>query len=561
VAWIAERKDVLSAFFGLLALWAYASYAHAPSVWRYLSVAAALALSLISKPMFVTVPFLLLVLDWWPLGRFSGRANVHRLFAEKLPLFGLVAVSSCITYRVQQQEGAVMPIEDSPLLARIANGVISYAAYLRQTIWPSGLAALYPHPGAKVPVEALTIASLVLVSITLLCIVLRGRAPYLVAGWLWYLGTLVPVIGLVQVGTQARADRYTYFPQIGVLIAICWGVAALLKRRPRLAGGIAAAAVTALVVTTSNQIAYWRNSLTLWQRALAAAGESATTCANLGETLEELGKVEEATNYYRRSLALAPASIQAHINLGCNLQKRRLDEEAATVFADISRVAPQSPAGHMNLGLLLQKQKRYPEAADEFAKASELGSDEERAHAFLSRGSVEEDRGRFDVAEGYYRDALRLQPGSAQAYTGLGVALLNQGQDDKGLAALRQALALDSESEAAHAALGKALVRRREFDEAAGHLEYVTRTSPAKAIAWFQLGFVRAQQGRNEDAAVCYANALERDARLKPAWSELTRTLQQLRKAGQADFANQIEQRVLPLLSNRSDAASHPPAP
>jgi tetratricopeptide (TPR) repeat protein len=556
VAWIAERKDVLSAFFGLVALRAYAAYVRKPELRRYLVIVIALALSLISKPMFVTLPFLLLVLDWWPSGRVSTLRNWQWLVIEKLPLIALVLVSSYVTYRVQELEGAVMAIEDSPPLARSANALISYAVYLRQTICPIGLAVLYPHPGADIPLVRTSVSSLLVVGITVAGAWLRKSAPYVLVGWLWFLGTLVPVIGLVQVGVQARADRYTYFPQIGILFAICWGIAALLRNHRQAAISLAAAAAVASMVMTSIQITYWRDSLTLWERAKTVSGENATTYANLGETLEEQKRLKEATVCYRKSVELAPRNVQGYINLGLILQKQNQLEEAAKVYSEIGEVAPNSPAGYTNLGVLYRYQKRYDEAVEQFTEASTRGSDEEKCNAFMNLGAVELERKNFERAEAYYRQAIALQPGSAQAYHGLGTALLRQKKQNAGLEALRQAIECNPGFEPGRSALGRALAGQGELDQAADQFEEMIRLNPKSLSGWYNLGLVRGQQKRLVEAANCFAAAVACDPRDGDSWRALEGTFKILRQTGYSDAANQIEQRVLPLIRFRSDAPS-----
>jgi tetratricopeptide (TPR) repeat protein len=561
VAWIAERKDVLSALFGLLAIRAYAGYVLRPSWWRYLPVALALALSLMSKPMLVTLPCLLLVLDWWPLGRVAVKRDWWRLTVEKLPLFALAAASCVITYLVQEREGAVMALEETPLAARSANAAISYAVYLSKTFWPAGLAALYPHPGAAIPVALALGALALLVTLSAACVILRQQAPYLLTGWLWYLGTLVPVIGLVQVGIQARADRYTYFPQIGILMALCWGVARLLRSRAPAALGLGAVAAVALIVVTSIQITFWRDSLHLWERSLAVAGESATTYANLGETEEEAGHLEEATRYYEQSLRLAPKNVQGLVNLGSILKRQKKYDRAAELFKEIIRIAPESTIGYTDLALLYKDLKKFAEAAPLFEEACRHGSDLERSKAFINLGSFEEDRENFSRAVDCYGEALKLQPDSAQAYTGLGVALLRQGQNAEGLKSLQRALQIDPEFEKAHSLLGKALSVRGDLDGAAWHFEQAIRLNPKLDSAWYNLGLARGRQQRLLEAAECFAKSVECDPRPPASWRALDGTLELLRGIGQYDIANQIEQRVHRLRPRQPANAPAAPAP
>ncbi len=516
VAWVSERKDVLSAAFGLLALAAYAGYARAPSLRRYLAVVAALLLSLLAKPMLVTLPCLLLVLDWWPLRRAREPRDWGRLAAEKLPLFALAAASSAVTVRAQAAEGAVMALEKLPLDARVGNAAVSYAVYLGKTVWPVNLAVLYPHPGG-LPAWQVAAAALLLAALTAGAVALRRRAPYLLAGWLWYLGTLVPVIGLVQVGVQAYADRYTYFPQVGLLLAACWGAADLAGARARAALVTAGVVAWILAGLTWGQLGAWRDSLTLWRHAVRVAGESATGLSNLGETLEELKSFKEAEAYYRGAVRLDPESVQAYINLGNNLLKQdppRYDD-AARVFEELCRVKPDSAEGHTNLGQVYRKQTKLDEAAREFREVCRLAP--EGFLGFDNLGSVEEERGDFARAAEYYRESLRLQKDSPSPATmaALGVALIRQGKEDEGIEQLRAAVGRDPAFAHGHALLGKALLKRGEVEEAARHFEAAARINRDDADVWLNLGVVRGRQRRTAEAAECFERS--RQLRRQPS--------------------------------------------
>jgi tetratricopeptide (TPR) repeat protein len=542
VAWVSERKDVLSVCFGLLALWAYGGYARAPSQPRYLAVFAALGLSLLSKPTLVTLPCLLLVLDWWPLARVRGPRDWRRLAAEKLPLFALAAAACVVTYVAQADQGAVADAEEFPPPARAANAAVSYVAYLGNTFWPTRLAAYYPHPGAGLRPPETAAAAALLAGLTAAAVVMRRRSPYVLAGWLWYLGTLVPALGLVQVGLQARADRYTYFPQIGILVSVCWGVPELARGRPRAAAALAAAVAVAFAGLTVKQIGYWHDSLTLWQHAVDAAGESATAMANIGETLEQAGEPDRAAAFYRRAIALGPKNVQGYVNLGCLLQNQGKLPEAAAVFGEIIGVAPDSPVGYTNLGVLRVKERKLDEAAGLLEKAYRLApGDKERV---LNYAIVEEEKKNYPRAAELYAEALRLQPDDANGHIGLGVVLLRQGGGQEGLAHLREACRLDPDSERAHTLLGKALAARQDARGAAWHFEQVTRLRPDQPSAWYNLGVALGQQGNAARAADCFARAAELDPHSAPAWKALRGTLGQLRRAGQHELADRIERRV-----------------
>jgi tetratricopeptide (TPR) repeat protein len=571
VAWIAERKDVLSACFGLLALWGYATYAARPGVGRYLVVIVALVLSLLCKPMLVTLPCLLLVLDWWPLGRVQASRDWLRLAVEKVPLFLLVAAFAAVTVHVQADQGAIMDLEDSPLTVRVANAAISYATYVGKTFWPLKLAAYYPHPGSLLQAPELTVAGLVLGAITVAALTLRRKAPYLLTGWLWFLGTLVPVIGLVQVGLQAYADRYTYFPQIGLLIAVCWGVADVaLARGPdwqRAAGALLAVTAAALAILSVRQISVWHDSVTLWEHSLNVAGRSATGLANLAETLEERGQLTKAAELYREAIELSPKSAQGYINLGNNLQKQGKFDEAAKQFEKVIKLMPNSPIGYTDLAVVRKLQANLDEAARLFEDARTAAPNE--PERYLNLGMIEEERKDFRRAADHYRSALNLQE-SAQAHFGLGVALFRQGQDreDEGIAHLQKALEIDPEFGKCHTLLGKALLTRKDKERAAWHFEQAVRISPNLGSSWYNLGLVRGQQGRIVDAGECFLKSIEcfaKSGKPDPAAGAVIATLQatikRLEDQGLHEHANQLRERLLRLVPQLQGLPPAAPSP
>jgi hypothetical protein len=341
VAWAAERKDVLSTFFGLLALLAYVRYARAPGVIAYVLVTLGLALSLLAKPMLVTLPALLLLLDFWPLGRWqiSGdparpSVSVMRVVLEKVPLLALAAASCAVTVWAQSEGMAVRPLALIPLAQRLGNAVVSYSAYLVQTFVPLHLAPFYPHPGAKLGAAEIAQAAVLLTGVTLL-VLLRGRRfPYLPVGWLWYLGTLVPVIGLVQVGDQARADRYTYVPLIGIFVMLTWGVADLARHwhweRP--AAVVAVAVLVVLASLSSIQVGYWQNDLLLWQHTVNVAPPSALAHNLLGLALRDRGDLEGARLQFEEAVDLDKENPGYLENLGICLYAQGKFKHAAGVF-------------------------------------------------------------------------------------------------------------------------------------------------------------------------------------------------------------------------------------
>jgi tetratricopeptide (TPR) repeat protein len=377
VAWAAERKDVLSALLFLLTLTAYARYAARPGPRRALPVAALFLLGLAAKPMLVTLPFVLLLLDGWPLGRFRA-VPARRLLLEKVPLFLLSAGSSAVTYLVQRQEGAMGLLGDLAPGARLANAAVGYAAYLGKTLWPARLAVFYPLPEGGYPAWRVAAAGLLLAALTLLALRRTRVRPWLAAGWLWFLGTLVPVIGLVQVGAQATADRYTYLPLIGLFVAAAWGAGAA-ARRLRLGGPAAAAAVVLLGVLMQRsfvQAGYWRDGETLLRHALGATRGNWVAHYTLGVTLEAAGRAEEALAEYRQAALIHPRSFWVNNNLARLLAQQGRIGEAIPLLEAAVRERPQNALLRLNLGLVLEAAGRRDEAAREYAEALRLAPDD-----------------------------------------------------------------------------------------------------------------------------------------------------------------------------------------
>jgi tetratricopeptide (TPR) repeat protein len=384
VAWVAERKDVLSTFFGMLALWAYADYARRPGVGRYLLVFAALALGLLAKPMLVTWPCLLLLLDYWPLGRLrrGGPVPLRLVLAEKLPLFALAAVSCAVALFAQGRGGAIESLQEVPLGVRCANALVSYVAYLGMALWPAHLAPFYPHPGGALPWWQPAAAAVLLAGITALAAATAWRRPYLLVGWLWYVGTLVPVIGLVQVGDQTRADRYTYVPLVGLFLAAAWGLADLAAHRPALRWPVIAAAVLGLAacfVCTVRQVGYWHDSQALWAHALRVTADNYVAENNLGLALLQDGRPEEAEGHFRAAVRFKATYARGYANLGLALDEQGKLAEAAACYSRALEIRPDLAATHNNLGIVLGKLGRGDEAIAQLTEAVRL--DPESAEA------------------------------------------------------------------------------------------------------------------------------------------------------------------------------------
>jgi tetratricopeptide (TPR) repeat protein len=375
VAWIAERKDVLSGVFFMLTLLAYVHYVRAPSIGRYLFVAVVFAFGLMSKPMLVTLPFVLLLLDYWPLSRIRDpssdiRRRLLTLVLEKVPLIALSAVSSVVTFLAQR--GAVGWTEQLPVLARINNAVVSYVGYIWQMLWPVKLAVFYPHPENRLPLWEIILSVLLLLGITAAAIALRKQRPYFVTGWLWYLGMLVPVIGLVQVGWQGRADRYTYLPQVGLYILLTWAVADLTARWRRQRTVLSAAAILTIAVLSWRawvQTSYWRDSEALFTHALAVTSNNDVAQTNLGIVLLRKGKLDEAISLLQAAVNLRPENAPAHDNLAKAFLQKGQVADAMVHYHKLLEIQPENIEAHNVWGTVLIQQRRIREAIEQWREA------------------------------------------------------------------------------------------------------------------------------------------------------------------------------------------------
>jgi tetratricopeptide (TPR) repeat protein len=384
VAWIAERKDVLSTLFWLLTMLAYVSYCRRLGLGRYLLVLLLFALGLMAKPMLVSLPLVLLLLDYWPLRRSGPDRGWGRLLLEKIPLFALSAASCVLTFVAQRIGGAITPLQSYTFGTRVNNAILSYAEYLLKMIWPRDLAVLYPYVTA-IPAWQITAAGLALMGISVLAVKVAARESeyrYLAAGWLWYLATLVPVIGLVQVGLQSMADRYTYIPLLGIFIMIAWGIADVTRRlmKPSAVPALAVSAgivVLALSACTWRQVSYWRDSITLWKHTIEATEHGQVSCNylahnNFGVALAKQGKLDKAGAEFATALKINQGYDDAHYNLGVFLQQQGKLDEAAEHFAAALRIKPTHPEAQYNVGLILAKRGRLDEAAEHFSEALRL---------------------------------------------------------------------------------------------------------------------------------------------------------------------------------------------
>ena len=421
VAWVAERKDVLSAFFGMLALLSYCRYAKQPSLAGYLLTILFFSMGLMAKPMLVTLPFLLLLLDFWPLERFRS-ATVSRLVLEKIPLFVPVVISSCLTFMAQQSSGAVKPLESFSLTVRIANAFVSYASYVVKAIWPHNLTVFYPHSGNTLPLWQVFGAILLVGGASVLAIRSLKKYPYIAVGLFWYLGTLVPVIGLIQVGDQAMADRYTYIPLIGLFIIVSWGFSDLLtnwRYRKIVLTLFAVIILSVLAVSTFFQLGYWRSSVALFERAVSITENNCLAHNNLGAALLEKGNHDKAVLHIKESLRIEPGCKAALYNLGAALSYQGKLDEAVLHYNDVLKINPEDAIVHNNLADVLSVQGKLDEAVLHYNEALKIDPDYAGAHGGF--GSLLAKRKKYKEAMFHFTEAIRINPDYAEAYNNIGV--------------------------------------------------------------------------------------------------------------------------------------------
>ncbi len=490
VAWIAERKDVLSALFWFLTLWLYVRYIEKPETSRYLLVLVSFVLGLLSKPMIVTLPFVLLLVDVWPLRR-------RLLLGEKIPFFVLSAASAIVTYLAQAGSGAVEALS-VPFGFRLENGLLSYWIYIEKMFWPAGLAVFYPYPQQIAAWQAAA-ATLAILAISAATLRVWRKHPYLAVGWFWYLGTLVPVIGLIQVGAQARADRYSYVPMVGLLIMLAWGAADIVRFWPRVRNAVAALAVAACAVCavlTFIQIQYWRNSETLFRHALDVTRANRLAHHNLGVALADQGRFPEAIEQYQAALQIEPNAANVQTDYGNALAKSGRIPEAIEHYRAALQFLPDAPITHNDLANALTSiPGSMPEAIAEYQTALRLKPDYTEARNNLAQvqsnaAEMEYNLGvelakssKPDAAMARFEEALRLKPDYVDAHNNLGVVLAGAGRVQEAISHFETALRIDPNSVDAHVNLGIAfsgIPGRRP--EAIRHFRAALRVKPDPEI-------------------------------------------------------------------------------
>ena len=516
VAWVSERKDVLSTFFWMLTIWCYIRYVHRPCFANYLPIALALALGLMAKQMLVTLPLVLLLLDYWPLQRFTwpgqnqntcecsfGAASFSRCFLEKLPLLTLSAVASVIVFLVQSEAGLVKDTIDIPVVYRLGNTLVAYAKYIIKMFWPVNLGILYPHPRANLSLWRVIVAACFLISVFIEAIWSCRTRKWLIVGWLWYLGTLVPVIGIVQVGVQAMADRYTYIPFIGLFIIIAWGavdIVGKLRCAKIVLTTVAVIVLSGSMALTSLQLPHWKNTVTLYKHTAAVIPNNDLLSYNLGWALMYRGKYGEAIEPFAETLRITPDFAGAHNNLGYVLAQQDKIDEAITHYELELQIKPDNVRAHVNLGEALAQQGKLNEAIEHFTEALQIEPDFINAHNDLGKAYLHQDRP--DEAIVHFIEALRIRPDFAEAYCNLGTALTQQGKLNKAIIHFIEALRIEPNFTEAHYNLGIIFIQQGRFDLAITHLTETLRINPDFADARRNLRRAKSGQYKFDEAAV-----------------------------------------------------------
>jgi Tfp pilus assembly protein PilF len=436
VAWAAERKDVLSALFWLLTMLAYVHYVHRPGGKRYLLILVPFSLGLMAKPMLVTLPFILLLLDYWPLNRFQQRATtdsvvdqplgfkssgdgkppILKAVMEKAVLFVMSLLSCFVTLVAQQKAGAVSTLEVVPFTIRISNALVSFVAYMGKMFWPLDLAVFYPHPGSELQIWKPAAAGLFLLIISAVALWITHRYRYVLVGWLWYLGTLVPVIGLVQVGEQAMADRYTYVPLIGLFIVVVWGFADLVKgwrSRRWVVSVTAAVMLLALMAGSWLQVGYWKDSIKLFKHALDVTSNNYVAHYALGNALASQGDLVGSVSHYNKALKIKPKFAEAHNNLGNALALQGNLTGAITHYTEALKINPDHAEAHRNLAVGLDRQGKHQAALHHYEEALRISPNDAQSHNNLGVALAEQ--GRLKEAVAHFADALRIDPNFKEA--------------------------------------------------------------------------------------------------------------------------------------------------
>ena len=522
VAWIAERKDVLSTLFFLLAIWAYLNYVERPGLRRYAIVAALFCCGLMSKPMVVTLPFVLLLLDFWPLRR--------RAILEKAPLLVLAAAASAIAFLAQQQTGAVAAIDVIPAGLRLANAIVSYIAYIFSFLWPSGLAVLYPYP-AEIAVWEWAGAAVLVAGLTVAAVWWSKRRPYFTVGWFWFLGTLLPVIGLIQVGVQSRADRYMYIPMIGLTIVVAWGASEFGVRRFKNVLAYAATAIcTAWAVVAWISVQYWENSMRLFEHALEVTNGNFVAHNNLADEFMRKGRNQDAIVQFTAASRIRPNDATVLDNLGVAFETAGRPAEAVPVLNKAIQIAPAYYKAHVDLGSALMATDHVEDAVSQFEQALRTKRDDPQANyalggALMVLGRVEEARPHLLAALPKVQEEVRNTPEEPNGHYNLGRLYVTLGRIDEAIPEFSEAVRLAPGDAQAHLNLGLALAERGRKPEALDQFAAAVRIDPGYVNARLNLARTLADLGRDEQSVRAYQEILQSNPNLEEARREMEQIL------------------------------------
>jgi Flp pilus assembly protein TadD len=526
VAWISERKDVLSTFFWFAALLAYAWYVRNPSWKRYALIVCAFACGLMSKPMVVTLPFTLLLLDYWPLRRisFARESREQWLFSqwklclEKWPLFLMAVLSSVITFFAQRAGGTVATLQLLPLWERICNAAISCCRYVLIMVWPNPLTAYYYYESHNINVVAAVLSVLALVLVTAVCWHFRKERPYCLIGWLWFLGTLAPVIGIIQVGEQAMAERYTYVPLIGLFIAVVWLVGDAVADSPKIrvaTGLLAVAVIAACAVKTDAQVKVWKDSATLFSHVLEVDPRGELPNLSLGIAYMRQGRFADAQEYYDRALNYKPSGYLALsysafcLMIRCEPNEPRNLPLAEQRLEQALRLDPDSPDVLTNLALWSDLMGRPKDEETYSREAIAANPDFIAARLYLS--DALQTQGKLDEAVQENRKVLAIEPDNCDAHNNLGILLSRQGLTDEALKEFRLSLASKPDQALPHSKIGRIFMQTHQFHEAAEEFTQALRFDPASANAHDDLGVALFQLGDDEKAVEQFSDAVRID--------------------------------------------------
>jgi tetratricopeptide (TPR) repeat protein len=507
VAWAAERKDVLSMLFFLLTIAVYLVYVKRVGISRYLLVMLCFALGLMAKPMLVTLPVVLLLLDIWPLKRVSK--NKIRLMAEKIPLFGLAIASCIVTYIVQKAGGSVNAI---PLQTRIPNALSSYTAYLGKFFWPRNLAVLYPYPGPNYPLWPSLAASLFLIVFCVIAFYCYSRKSWFFTGWFWYVITLIPVIGLIQVGNQSIADRYTYLPSIGILILLAWSAAQFSsswRHQKLILGVLSALAAIGMTVCTRNQISYWKNSISLFEHTLAITQYNPVIHNNLGWVFWKKGNHAEAFEHIQKALQFSPNFADANINMAALLLERKEHDKAMDYLHRVLKAKPNNFQANYTMALVLVDLKQYDQAAQYLLIA--LKNTQNSADIYYKMGVIQNTQNKNKEAIASYEQAITLNPKHFLAFNDLGALKYQQGLYEEAVGYFRRCLEINPNYAQAYCNLALVLQKQNKFEEAVLYNRKALEIEPENPETWLNLALTQEDMGQFQSASDSYHKVLQFD--------------------------------------------------